>query len=70
MSFALETAPDDLELTYPPRFERLPTPLPLPFPLKPLSSADTGVERMEDGRTRFWIRHDIVRGVTPRMLDW
>ena len=37
MSFALETAPDDLELTYPPRFERLPTPLPLPFPLKPLS---------------------------------
>lgn len=70
MSFALEIAPDDLELTYPPRFDRLPTPLPLPFPLKPVSSADTGVERMEDGRTRFWIRHDIVRGVTPRMLDW
>lgn len=61
---------DDQETTYPPRFERLPTPLVLPFALKPVASADTGVETLPDGRTRYWIRHDIVRGVTPRMLDW
>lgn len=61
---------DDQETTYPPRFERLPTPLDLPFTLKPLNSADTGVETLPDGRTKYWIRHDIVRGVTPAMLDW
>lgn len=61
---------DDQETTYPPRFERLPTPLALPFPLKPVASADTGVERLPDGRTSYWIRHDTVRGVTPRMLAW
>lgn len=61
---------DDQETTYPPRFEHLPTSLDLPFSLKPLNSADTGVETLPDGRTKFWIRHDVVRGVTPRMLDW
>lgn len=61
---------DDLSATYPPVYDRLPTPLPLPFPLKPVSSADTGVETLPDGRTRYWIRHDIVRGVTPAMLAW
>ncbi|QYK45254.1 MAG: hypothetical protein KF794_00600 [Xanthobacteraceae bacterium] len=61
---------EDLTTTYPPRYCGLPTPLRLPFPLKPVSSADTGVEIMADGRTKYWIRHDIVRGVTPRMLDW
>lgn len=67
-TFAIEA--DDLETAYPPRFQRLPTPLGLPFPLKPVDSADTGVERLPDGRTKYWIRHDTVRGVTPRMLDW
>lgn len=61
---------DDREATYPPRYEHLPTPLALPFPLKPVSSADTGVEQLPDGRTRYWIRHDTIRGVTPRMIDW
>jgi hypothetical protein len=70
MTLALDIATDDLEITYPPRFERLPAPLPLPFALKPVSSAETGIEQMADGRTKFWIRHDIVRGVTPRMLAW
>jgi hypothetical protein len=66
MSLAMTTASDDFGTTYPPRFERLPTPLPLPFPLKPFSSADTGVEHMPDGRTKYWIRHDVVRGVGTR----
>jgi DAPG hydrolase-like protein len=65
-----EARNDDREATYPPRFERLPTPLGLPFPLKPAGSADSGVETLPDGRTSFWIRHDVVRGVTPRMLAW
>lgn len=61
---------DDTETTYPPRYAGLPTPLALPFPLKPLHSAETGVSTLPDGRTKFWIRHDLVRGVTPRMLCW
>lgn len=54
----------------PPRYAGLPPPLDLPFPLKPLSSADTAVEHLPDGRVRYAIRHDILRGVTPRMLAW
>jgi hypothetical protein len=42
----------------------------VPWPLKPLGSADCGVEQLPDGRVSYWIRHDIVRGVTPRMLAW
>ena len=61
---------DDQLTTYPPVFTRLPTPLELPFVLKPLASADTGIETLADGRTKYWIRHDIIRGVTPRMLQW
>ncbi len=67
---ALEEAVDDLETTYPPVYRHLPTPLPLPFSLKPVSSADSGAETLPDGRTRYWIRHDLLRGVTPAMLDW
>ena len=57
-------------LTYPSHYRGLPQILPLPFPLKPLHSADTGIDRLPDGRTRYWIRHDDVRGVTPAMLAW
>lgn len=45
-------------------------PVLLPWGLKPLGSADCGAERLPDGRLSYWIRHDIVRGVTPRMLAW
>lgn len=48
----------------------LPAPLDLPFPLRPVHSADRGIERTEDGSTRYWIRHDVLRGVTPAMLAW
>ncbi|MFM2280497.1 MAG: hypothetical protein RLZZ444_2728 [Pseudomonadota bacterium] len=61
---------DDLESTYPPYYQHPATPLPLPFELKSLSSADTRIENLADGRVKYHIRHDLVRGVTPRMLDW
>lgn len=60
----------DESLATPPRYSGIPQPLDLPFALKPVSSADTGVETLPDGRMRFWIRHDVVRGVTPSMLSW
>jgi hypothetical protein len=47
-----------------------PEPVTVPWPLKPLGSAESGAERLPDGRLSYWIRHDIVRGVTPRMLAW
>ncbi|HYF06110.1 MAG TPA: hypothetical protein VD970_00685 [Acetobacteraceae bacterium] len=45
-------------------------PVVLPWGLKPLGSADFGAERLPDGRLSYWIRHDILKGVTPRMLAW
>jgi len=47
-----------------------PEPVTVPWPLKPLGSAECGAERLADGRLSYWIRHDVVRGVTPRMLVW
>lgn len=44
--------------------------LQLGFNLKPLNSADTGVEQLADGRIKYWIKHDLLRGVTPAMLAW
>jgi hypothetical protein len=48
----------------------LPEPLPLFWPFKPLSSASAGVETLKDGRKKYWIKHDILKNVTPRMLAW
>lgn len=47
-----------------------PEPVTLPWGLKPLGSAECGAERLGDGRLSYWIRHDTVKGVTPRMLAW
>lgn len=55
---------------YPADHRGAPEPLRLPWALKPLGSALSGVDRLPDGRLRCWIRHDTVRGVTPRMLAW
>ena len=52
------------------RVRDLPPPLDLKWALKPLESAQTGRQMLPDGRVRFWIRHDVVKGVTPRMLLW
>jgi len=55
---------------YPPSRPRPPEPVTLPWGLKPLGSAECGAERLADGRLSYWIRHEIVKGVTPRMLVW
>ncbi len=47
-----------------------PEPVTLPWALKPLGSAECGAERLADGRLSYWIRHEVVRGVTPSMLVW
>ncbi|MEO8621678.1 MAG: hypothetical protein ABI625_11470 [bacterium] len=44
-------------LTYPPNFQHLPDPLALPWSLKPVWSADFGVDRLPGGAIRYWIRH-------------
>lgn len=55
---------------YPASHARPAEPLALPWPLKPLGSAECGAERLADGRLSYWIRHEVVQGVTPRMLVW
>lgn len=55
---------------YPPHYRGVPRPVPLPWGLKPLGSARYGMDRLPDGRERYWIRHEVLRGVTPRMLAW
>ena len=45
-------------------------PVPLPWPLRSLGSARCGAERLPDGRLSYWIRHEVLRGVTPAMLVW
>jgi hypothetical protein len=55
---------------YPAQHARPPEPAPLPWALKALGSAESGSERLPDGRVSYWIRHDILRGVTPKMLAW
>ena len=55
---------------YPARHAAPPEPVTLPWGLKPLGSAECGAERLTDGRLSYWIRHEVVRGVTPRMLVW
>jgi hypothetical protein len=38
--------------------------------MKPLDSAETSVKTLNDGRLELSIRHDILKGVTPKMLGW
>ncbi len=48
----------------------LPAPLDIPWTRKPLASAQTEVSVLPDGRIKLWIRHQVIRGVTPAMLVW
>jgi hypothetical protein len=48
----------------------IPAPLACPWPLKPLSSATTRLNRLADGRLELTIKHDLIRGVTREMLAW
>ncbi len=35
-----------------------------------VNSATSEIDVLFDGRVHCWIRHDVVREVTPAMLDW
>lgn len=48
----------------------LPDPIPVPWTMKPLSSAQTTVDVDDQGRMRASIVHDVVHGVSPAMLVW
>ena len=48
----------------------LPEPLSVPWELRPASSAQSGVETLADGRKRYWVKHEVLKGVTPHMLAW
>lgn len=37
---------------------------------KSLDSAEYGREILDDGRIKYWIRHEILAGVSPKMLVW
>lgn len=45
-------------------------PRPVPWTMKPLSSARTRESTLPDGRIELRIEHDLLRGVTPQMLVW
>ncbi len=48
----------------------LPPPLEVPWTMKPLESARTRMEVLDDGRLHLSIVHDLISGVTPEMLRW
>ncbi len=48
----------------------LPAPIAVPWTMKPLSSAESSVSVLDDGRLHCAIRHDVIQGVTPKMLVW
>lgn len=47
-----------------------PEALPLFWQFKPMSSASAGVETLNDGRKKYWVKHDVLKNVTPQMLAW
>ena len=51
---------------------RLPiaSPRTLPWPLKPLESAQTSLSYDEFGRMVMRIRHEVLTGLTPEMIAW
>jgi hypothetical protein len=70
LPLSLGIAPHARFPAYPGTRQAPPEPVPLPWGLKPLGSAECGAERLSDGRLSYWIRHEILKGVTPRMLVW
>jgi DAPG hydrolase PhiG domain len=35
-----------------------------------VSSASAGAETLNDGREKYWVKHDVLKNVTPQMLAW
>ena len=46
----------------------LPEPIRIPWLMKPLESAQTKLDYLDDGRLHCSIVHDVLQGVTPEML--
>jgi hypothetical protein len=57
-------------LVYPADYAALPAPVDVPWQLKPVSSADSGIEVLSDGTPEILDSARHVKGVTPRMLAW
>ena len=49
---------------------KVPTPLPIEWLKKPVSSALAGMSVLPDGRIHCRIEHQVIKGVTPKMLVW
>ena len=47
----------------------LPEPLKVPWDLKENPTAKSGFDKLQDGRTRYWI-DEVLAGITPEMLAW
>jgi hypothetical protein len=45
-------------------------PLLIPRICKPVDSARSGIDILADGRNHCWIEHQVIEGVTPKMLVW
>ncbi len=48
----------------------LPPPRPVPWTMRNVSTAMTDLRILVDGRLQLRVRHDVLRGVTPKMLVW
>lgn len=70
LPFDLETAMPSVVPLYPVQRSTPPEFLRVPWPMKALGSAESGIDALPDGRLRCWIRHEVLRGVTPAMLAW
>jgi hypothetical protein len=46
------------------------SPITFPWTMKSLASAETSVSELDDGRVRYAIRHELLEGVTPKMIVW
>jgi hypothetical protein len=49
---------------------KIPKPLDVTWELKPVDSAKSWVNELPDGRTQYFIEHELLRGVTPAMIVW
>lgn len=53
-----------------PAIRSMPPPVPVPWRMRDLSTAETEMHRLDDGRLHLGIRHAVLRGITPAMLVW
>ncbi|MGB0646718.1 MAG: hypothetical protein ACPGQS_06040 [Bradymonadia bacterium] len=49
---------------------KTPSALTVPWSSKSIDSAQVSVNTLADGRIRYAIEHDLLRGVTPAMIVW